>query len=259
MRRLAALIFGACLLSAWQPASAITIDSSYNAGAIPGVVGTGLSGRFYKSSQTFLTSLAQLNQLAVANVPSATFISNAICFPSCAGTSIVDSTPLAGLLNGNAYSISYLNLAAQTASTSYSGMIITGYIAIGAPGSYTFYLGSDDGSELILGGQTVINGDGVHNFTVASGVASFATAGLYPIAIEYFENAGNTGLELYAADSTGACVIGRAANCAAGTASTGLFYSSVPAIPEPRSLEIFGAALCGLAWARRSRQTTARL
>lgn len=69
----------------------------------------------------------------------------------------------------------------------------TGFVQITTPGTYTFYLESDDGSKLWLNGQLLVNNDGLHGMQEASGGVSLA-AGLHVIRVEFFENGGGAGL-----------------------------------------------------------------
>jgi hypothetical protein len=236
-------------------AGAVTISSSASVGAVPSSAGAGLSGSYYAFTNGSVTSLAQANQLiSSTSAPTATFTSNTICFPDCAGTSISDSSPLTSLLNGNVTNFSYTTGASAVTSVSDTAMVLTGYIAIAQAGTYTYYLGSDDGSELTIGGQSVIVDDGTHSFTTDSANVTYAAAGLYAISIEYFENGGVTGLDFYAEnDTTNQCVIGRTASCAAGTASTGALYSPAAIAPEPGSVWLLGGGLAGLFGLRRAR------
>jgi len=66
-------------------------------------------------------------------------------------------------------------------------MVVTGYIAITQAGTYTFNLGSDDGSLLYIGGQQIINNDGQHNFQTDTQQVIFSAAGLYAITLDDFE------------------------------------------------------------------------
>jgi hypothetical protein len=256
MRRISLIIL-ACLVLAWQPAHAVTIAANQDLGAVPVNPGTGLLGSYYKfSSSNNIGSLSNANLLiSSSGGPTATFTTTEVCFPDCAGTSISDSTTVPSLLNGHVSNFAY-TAAGGTGPTSidHSAMVMNGYIAITQVGTYTFNLGSDDGSQLTIGGTQVINNDTDHSYQVNSGTATFTQTGLYAINISYFEDSGSTGLELYASDPTGACVIGRSSGCASGSAVTGLFYSTAPtATPEPASIALFAAGLGGLFWARRRR------
>ncbi len=64
----------------------------------------------------------------------------------------------------------------------------TGYLRIDAPGDYDIRSESDDGSILWIAGERVIDNDGSHGAPGPSpdGFYNFATAGLYPIEIAWF-------------------------------------------------------------------------
>jgi hypothetical protein len=70
-----------------------------------------------------------------------------------------------------------------------------GFVRAPRTGVYVFYLGSDDGSRLWVGGQELVVNDGVHG--LAEEKAEIALeAGWHPIEILYFQVTGNMGLEL---------------------------------------------------------------
>jgi len=243
------------LACTWHTAGAVTISPGQDLAAVPSSSGSGLLGYYYKFNTTSnIGTLAQANILiSSSGGPTATFTTTSVCFPDCAGTSIADTSTMIQFVNGHVSNFAYTVPNSQIPTAiNQSAMVLNGYIAITQAGTYTFNLGSDDGSELTIGGQTVINNDNDHAFQVDTGTATFSQAGLYAISIEYFEDSGSTGLDFYASNGAGTCIIGRAANCAAGTATTGLLYSTLPtATPEPASLGLFAAGLGGLIFLRR--------
>jgi hypothetical protein len=255
MRRLSVILL-ACLLMAAPPVGAVSISATQDLGAVPVNPGTGLLGNYYKfNSSSNIGNLANANILiSSSGGPTATFTSSTVCFPDCAGTSISDSSTMTTFLNGHANNFAYTS-ATQPTSIDHSAITLTGYIAITQTGTYNFNLGSDDGSALSIGGTSVINNDSDHGFTVVGGGATFTQIGLYAISIQYFEDSGSTGLDFFAKDPNGTCVVGLASNCASGSASTSLLYSTLPSstTPEPASILIFGAGLGALALIRRRR------
>ena len=75
------------------------------------------------------------------------------------------------------------------------GVRFSGKITIPTTGSWTFTLGSDDGSDLTIDGTTLINNDGLHGFTNRTGTRSL-TAGAHDFVVRFFENGGSNGCVL---------------------------------------------------------------
>ena len=77
--------------------------------------------------------------------------------------------------------------------TNYFAARITGTINIPESGDWTFKLGSDDGSRLLIDGVTVTEDDGNHSFRFRSGTVHL-NAGRYPFEVQYYEHSGVQGL-----------------------------------------------------------------
>jgi len=71
----------------------------------------------------------------------------------------------------------------------------TGYIEIKKGGSYTFTLGSDDGSRLIIDGKTVLDIDGVHG-VITRNKAVELKPGMHKVNVLFFQGGGGAGLQL---------------------------------------------------------------
>ncbi len=194
--------------------------------SVPDFGGTGLQGYYYSdpggsgNRGSFDAAIANSIGPLGNPAPLATFLSTNICYPSC-NQGFDDSTGgLVSFLNGNATNIQFLNTDIAPPTTwNDSGLILNGYVAITTPGSYSFSLGSDDASNLRVG-------------TYFGGAAdlTFATAGLYALAVNFTEDGGGSILRLIVTDdSTGACILG----CTSGVQNNGfngvlpnnLFYS----------------------------------
>ncbi len=76
------------------------------------------------------------------------------------------------------------------------GLAFRGLLRVPAAGMYSFFLSCDDGAILRIGGETVVDNDGIHAAVVKSGLAALG-AGLHPIEILYFEKGGLEVLEVW--------------------------------------------------------------
>ncbi|MBN2265911.1 MAG: chitobiase/beta-hexosaminidase C-terminal domain-containing protein [Candidatus Aminicenantes bacterium] len=70
-----------------------------------------------------------------------------------------------------------------------------GYVRAPRTGVYVFYLASDEGSRLSVGGREVAVNDGVHGLTEEAGEIALA-AGWHPVEIVYFQATGDQALRL---------------------------------------------------------------
>lgn len=83
------------------------------------------------------------------------------------------------------------------------GFVWEGYINIPAAGDYTFETVSDDGSKLYFNSfyspsaTPLINNDGIHAMSSTTGTVNVPAAGVYPIAITFFDKIEGQGLEVY--------------------------------------------------------------
>lgn len=75
------------------------------------------------------------------------------------------------------------------------GLVFSGFIQVPKSGNYRFFLGSDDGSRLLIDRTEVINVDGVHPHTVKEGRRDLQK-GAHAIRVEYFEGGGEESLSL---------------------------------------------------------------
>ncbi|RMG36443.1 MAG: cytochrome c1 [Planctomycetota bacterium] len=69
------------------------------------------------------------------------------------------------------------------------GLRFEGFLHIPTAGKYQFALGSDDGSRLWIDGRAVLEVDGIHPYSKRS-TSLRLTAGVHPIAVDYFERGG---------------------------------------------------------------------
>jgi alpha-L-fucosidase len=74
-------------------------------------------------------------------------------------------------------------------------LVFHGYLHVSADGLYEFSTASDDGSRLYLHDQLVVENDGLHGLVTKAGVVGLR-AGFHPFRVEYFNGAGQSGLEV---------------------------------------------------------------
>ncbi len=75
-------------------------------------------------------------------------------------------------------------------------------IEIPETGVYTFHVSSDDGSRLHIANQLVVNNDGLHGMKPMNGSIALKK-GRHPLRLEYFQNEGGQGLEVWLVGSDG--------------------------------------------------------
>jgi len=106
----------------------------------------------------------------------------------------VDNIPTSGALSeGNItdFDVVLLQNTVDPGDANRYSIRYTGWLTIGASGSYTFYTTSDDGSKLLINGSEIVDNDGQHGVRERSGSVNLA-AGTYPFQVLYFEVAGST-------------------------------------------------------------------
>jgi hypothetical protein len=83
-----------------------------------------------------------------------------------------------------------------------SGLVYEGYIKIPADGVYVFYLSSDDGSQLRIDNEIVIDNDGLHGNDETTGKTALKK-GLHRFRLSYFQAKGDADLQLGMSLETG--------------------------------------------------------
>lgn len=74
--------------------------------------------------------------------------------------------------------------------------LFDGYLSVPKTGVYTFFLRSDDGSRLLIGGRVLIDNDGLHSAEEEKEGSIALEAGLHAITIEQFQREGDKSLLL---------------------------------------------------------------
>jgi alpha-L-fucosidase len=75
------------------------------------------------------------------------------------------------------------------------GQIWKGYLEIPETAGYRFYTESDDGSQLLIDGQLIVDNDGDHGMEEKSGIA-YLQKGWHSIRIVYFNSGGGAGMKV---------------------------------------------------------------
>jgi large repetitive protein len=108
-----------------------------------------------------------------------------------------DFNTLTPVLTGNTPNVSIT----QRLRNDQFGFLWEGYIIIPVTGTYKFETNSDDGSKLYIGNYNnasvpLVNNDGLHGGQYRAGSITL-TAGVYPIAITFFEQGGGESMSVY--------------------------------------------------------------
>jgi len=76
------------------------------------------------------------------------------------------------------------------------GVQFSGQVKVDVAGDYTFYVRSNDGSQLTVAGQLVVDNDGRHGAIERQGNIALQP-GIHPIVLEYFQNGGSEALQVF--------------------------------------------------------------
>lgn len=194
----AAIVLSAVSLCGSAARAQNLIPPTEDQGAVPGFGGTGLDGLYYDNGNNFYS--------ASGSPAEASFTANNLCFPDCQGNSFSDGAGgLQLFTNGAASNFNFFTSVEPVRLTwDNSEIVMSGYIAITTPGTYTFTVGSDDNTYLTIGGvQQQILGGGPQTFQ-----DTFTQAGLYKMSADFLEFGGGSRLSFVADDPNGNCVIG---------------------------------------------------
>ena len=99
-----------------------------------------------------------------------------------------------GTVQGN-----WFDISKASRKTSF-GYVFEGDLFVDEPGTYSFYLNSDDGSELFINNKSLIKYDGIHGMSKMHEKAINLKKGTHKIRLHYFQK--EHGLGLYAAWGT---------------------------------------------------------
>jgi|GEM_PF-38599 len=87
------------------------------------------------------------------------------------------------------------NYQSASDSSTYFGIVYTGFLNIPEDGDYTFFISSDDGSRLLINKKEVVRNDGAHSMEEVSGKINLKK-GTHPFTVEYFQQRKDLGLEV---------------------------------------------------------------
>jgi hypothetical protein len=107
-------------------------------------------------------------------------------------TALPDFIPLAPLRTGTAAA---LDLECAAGERSEFGLWFRGYLRVPATDVYAFFVNSDDGARLRIGGRDVVVNDGVHGMTERRGEVALEE-GWHPVELFYFQGGGGLGLQV---------------------------------------------------------------
>jgi hypothetical protein len=217
----------------------------------PGV-GPGLRGEFYDRNDppNTIVSLAIADGIIASDPVAARFTATLVDYPNGAPNTLFLPT-VGALLGADAASLTPGGAAGAVVSPSVwrlSGFIqiSPSFDTIAGNGTIDvrFGLGSDDGSRLRIGGQTIvsIDGGGIVVFPGVAGLAEFEAPGLYPLEVVWYDHYGGVGLE-FSSSIPGGPNSGGPAGTVGIVPTSVLFQQAVPVPPTLALLGTGGAIL----------------
>lgn len=173
----------ACAITALSAGTALASGTAIPANqARPYVAadGNGLSARVWRDAS--VSSIGAAVTYTGANAPIGTFTSTGVDYPG-SGDTVAVTTPLSTALGGDWASY----VGGSPGSFRRIIMKFTGFIRVAEIGKYSFWVGSDDGFRLSIGGVQLGSVTRT-SFDWTFMQASFPAVGLYPIELYYYAN-----------------------------------------------------------------------
>lgn len=151
----------------------------------------GLRGSIYQSGPFGgISGLAESENIVASQPVFATFISTQLDYPN--GAQNTQNGTIGNLLGSDAASLD--NPAAATTNANRTVYVWEGNITIETSGNYQFSVGSDDGFNLQIDGNTVIQFPNNRGFNFTTGNVNLS-AGLQSFRLIFWENGGSEGVE----------------------------------------------------------------
>jgi len=72
----------------------------------------------------------------------------------------------------------------------------TSFLAVPTAGDYTFWIASDDGSQVTIDGELIVDNGGWHGMGTVGTGSVYLNAGFHSIVVTYFEDTGDEGLQV---------------------------------------------------------------
>jgi flagellin-like hook-associated protein FlgL len=164
--------------------NAVGGDNIFSSG-VPNVLG--VQGRIYRSL-TAINNLTQAENIAATQPVWATFVGTSLDYPLIGNDA---ASNVNNFLSNDASSLNPTGLGTTTAMQMV--FVFDGKITVPSDGNYNFAVGSDDGFNLRIAGNTIAQFTGIRAFGTTSG-SSFLAAGEHDFRLIYWENVGSEGL-----------------------------------------------------------------